>query len=149
MKFAAIFALVATTQAVHLTATQKTEIKATAENMNQAMVDIKESMEESQKTLAELQEKFDLFNPSTWWSIKCFIIDGTLMKAEHIYVKQIYRASETWFMISNTKDKIYDLPGFTKSVGLLCYFYILCNNNKFIQINNKRLFFNFNLILKV
>ena len=40
MKFTAIFALVATTQAVHLTAHQKTELKANAEAMNQSMLDI-------------------------------------------------------------------------------------------------------------
>ena len=66
MKFTAIFALVASTQAVHLTSTQKVEIKAQAETMNQAMLDISAQMEESQKTLNELQEKFDLFNPSSW-----------------------------------------------------------------------------------
>ena len=66
MKFTAIFALVATTQAVHLTTSQKTEIKAQAENMNSAMSEIQGQMEESQKLLTELQEKFDLFDPSTW-----------------------------------------------------------------------------------
>ena len=83
MKFTAIFALVASTQAVHLSSTQKVEIKAQAETMNQAMVDISAQMEESQKTLSELQEKFDLFDPASWWSIRCSIIsNGTQMKPE-------------------------------------------------------------------
>ena len=47
MKFTAIFALVASTQAVHLTSTQKVEIKAQAETMNQAMADMTAQMEES------------------------------------------------------------------------------------------------------
>ena len=49
MKFTAIFALIAATQAVHLTSTQKVEIKAQAETMNQAMAEISAQMEESQK----------------------------------------------------------------------------------------------------
>ena len=84
MKFAAIFALVATTSAVHLTSTQKVEIKAQAETMNQAMVDMNASMEESQKMLSELQERFDLFDPSSWWSVMCSIVDGTQMKPDQI-----------------------------------------------------------------
>ena len=66
MKFTSIIALVAATQAVHLTVSQKTELKETAETMNQSMADIKEQMEASQQTLAKLQEKFDLFDPSSW-----------------------------------------------------------------------------------
>ena len=66
MKFSAIFAVIASTQAVHLTSAQKSEITAKAEEMNSAMADIQSQMEESQKTLAELQNKFDLFNPSSW-----------------------------------------------------------------------------------
>ena len=66
MKFASIFALVATTQAVHLTVGQKAELKAEAETMSQSFESIQASMAESQKALAELQSKFDLFNPSTW-----------------------------------------------------------------------------------
>ena len=40
MKFTAIFALVATTQAVHLTATQKADMSAKAEEMNTALSNI-------------------------------------------------------------------------------------------------------------
>ena len=82
MKFAAIFALVASTQAVHLTSTQKVEIKAQAETMNQAMVDMNAQMEESQKSLSELQARFDLFDPSSWWSAKGSFVNGTQMKPE-------------------------------------------------------------------
>ena len=78
MKFSAIFAVIASTQAVHLTSAQKTEITSKAEEMNSAMADIQSQMEESQKTLAELQNKFDLFNPSSWWSLWCSILNGTL-----------------------------------------------------------------------
>ena len=76
MKFSAIFAVIASTQAVHLTSAQKSEITAKAEEMNSAMADIQSQMEESQKTLAELQNKFDLFNPSSWWSLWCSVFNG-------------------------------------------------------------------------
>ena len=54
MKFSSILALVATTQAVHLTVSQKTELKAQAEVMTTNMSELQSSMEESQKTLSEL-----------------------------------------------------------------------------------------------
>ena len=54
MKFSSILALVATTQAIHLTASQKTEMKAQAEVMSTTMSDLQESMEESQKALSDL-----------------------------------------------------------------------------------------------
>ena len=66
MKFSAIITIVASTQAVYLSATQKTEIKAAAESMNEQLATLTSSMEESQQSLAELQERFDLFNPSSW-----------------------------------------------------------------------------------
>ena len=37
-----------------------------AEQMNEQLAQIQSNMEESQKAMAELQEKFDLFNPATW-----------------------------------------------------------------------------------
>ena len=107
MKFTAIFALVASTQAVHLTSTQKVEIKAQAETMNQAMLDISAQMEESQKTLNELQEKFDLFNPSSWWSIKSSIHPGLTWSLNKL-VKKMHRASEHWSIQNRPILKKYE-----------------------------------------
>ena len=78
MKFSAIFAVIASTQAVHLTSAQKTEITSKAEEMNSAMADIQSQMEEILSSINGVRRILTDFQPdfSTPFDIFQYVPQG-------------------------------------------------------------------------